>query len=329
MGRLTGLASLVSAAAFVASCSATASLAPSSPASPSTAPSSAASTHGPSPSPSPVPAPSLTPTAVDPELVLFADAVGDVVAGRIHGLRVYRDGTVLRGIGPGAITRLTPAAVDSLLAEVLGDPALGVGDIAPDPAHQAGFTSFIVMVRDSDALVRRGVTNASPPERRAEADRVIALVERLLALDTWLPPSSWVVPPQASEPWVPARYQLKVTDWGYPSQAPLQADVADVDWPLPGTPTDLGEPIDADDGYAPGDPNGPKATRCGVLGLEGALAVQAALNAGLGSPEIRITEQEWSVADLAWAERDSHLAISLHVLLPDDPQDCSVDTGWP
>jgi hypothetical protein len=290
-----------------------------------------ASSTSPSPDPSPSPSPDPTPpvpTAIDGELVLRADAVPDVTAGRVPGVSIYADGAVLlRGGDHGLVAKLTPEALDALWSEVLADPAIRGDDIGPPPDWAAGFVSYIVQVRDGDRLVRRGVTNAYPADRAAEAAAVMELVDRLQGLAAWLPDDAWLVAPGDATPWMPATYLLKVIDWGYVPDMPLPVDVADVAWPLAEAPTEIGQPFEL--GYPPDDPGAPRGSRCGVIDLATALAVQEALVPVAEALEDRIPVRERSMADLAWAEAGSFLTISLAAQLPDDPADCSADISWP
>lgn len=252
----------------------------------------------------------------------------DVTAGRIPGVSIYADGTVLlRGGAYGLVARLTPEALDALWSEVLADPNVSGDDIAPPPDWAAGFTSYIVQVRDGDGLVSRRVANAYPADQEAEATAVMALVDRLLALETWLPAEAWAVAPDDAEAWVPATYLLKIIDGGYVPDMPLPVDVVDIAWPLTEAPTEFGDPFDL--GYPPGDPGAPRGSRCGAIDLTTALAIQEALGPVIEYPEDRIPGKERLTVDLAWAEAGSFLTISLAAQLPDDPADCSADTSWP
>jgi len=66
-----------------------------------------------------------------------------------------------------------------------------------------------------------------------------------------------------------------------------------------------------------------------VVTLEEALAVQAAFRVALGDGEVNLPGPERLDVELAWAEGDSELAVSLVFQLPDDPPDCSLDKSWP
>ncbi|HUT00971.1 MAG TPA: hypothetical protein VM031_00845 [Phycisphaerae bacterium] len=189
-------------------------------------------------------------------LVLRADAIGDVVAGRVPGLSIYQDGTVLLRGDPGpVVARLTPEGLSTLMEETIASPAVSGGDIGPAPDYAAGFTWYFIAIRDLDRLIERSVANAAPADRKAEADAVIALVDRLLGLETWLPEAAWVVAPAVAEPWVPARYLLKVTDWGYTGDLALPVDLIDIEWPLAEALLAFGEPFDI--GSSPDDVGAP------------------------------------------------------------------------
>ncbi|HEX5589597.1 MAG TPA: hypothetical protein VFX65_04840 [Candidatus Limnocylindrales bacterium] len=241
--------------------------------------------------------------------------------GRMPDVSVYRDGTVLRRTDDGGdVMRLTSDGLAQVEA-VADDSGLlrASTDIGPDPNHAAGFTTYSITFAANGVTVRRSVANAFPEAFRAEAQRFIALADRLATLDRWLPASAWLIGPAGAEPWIPDRYVLKVIDWGYVPDLVPPVDFADVVWPLDEGPLEVGDPADMSD-------LGAAAARCAVLPLDDARWIEVALSAAFRDQRIPAAYLQ---ADLAWAERGSFLSIGLHVLLPDDADDCSLDPSWP
>jgi hypothetical protein len=278
--------------------------------------------------PSPIePAPTLVhspeplePTALDPLLALRVDIRPDVSAGRVPTLSVYRDGTVLQlsDFG-GEILRLTPDGLARLLSVAAESGLLEAsGDIDPDPGYAAGFVTYSITFDRAGTIVRRSVVNAFPESRRAEAERFIALADRLATPEAWLPVEAWLAGPTDAVPWVPDRYLLKVVDWGYVPDAVPPIDMSTIVWPLDAGLLEIGDPAVSELGAA--------AARCVVLTLTEARRVEAALVTAMGDQ--RIPEQ-YLAADLAWADRGSFVTVGLHALLPDEPSDCAVDKSWP
>lgn len=271
--------------------------------------------------------PPMAPTALDPVMALRVDIRPDVSFGRVPTLTAYRDGTVLRRSDRGGeILRLSADGLARLLAAAAGSGLLErSGDIGPDPSYQAGYTTYSIAFQRSGALVERSVVNAYPASRRAEAERLIALAERLATPETWLPAGAWVSGPAATVRWIPDRYFLDVVDWGYLPDVREPVDVADVAWPLDTGLLEVGQAVEL-------PALGPAAARCAVLQLVDARRVEAALVAALGAQripsEVRIPAEHLGV-DLAWTARSSWVSIGLYALLPDDPSDCSLDRSWP
>jgi hypothetical protein len=276
-----------------------------------------------SPSPSPSPSGPVA-TDVDPAVLLRVEIRPDVSAGRMPSMTVYRDGTVLRRADPdGRITRLTPAGLELLLAPATDSGLFAKsGEIRPDPGYAAGFVTYTIDLRQGEEMVNRSTTNVLlTPATKAESERIIALAERLDDLESWLPADAWDVGPASATPYVPSHYLLKVTAFKdqpgtvYPPQ-PL--DVADVEWPLPGS-------LDGFGALQEPPPLGAGTTsRCGVVSLTEAAAVERSLAAAPVTSGGELLQ-----ADLGWASSTSHVTVGLRPLLPDDALDCAVDLGWP
>jgi hypothetical protein len=227
-------------------------------------------------------------------------------------LTVYRDGTVLsRG---GRTTRLTPAGVGLLLAPAI-DSNLFVtsSDLGFEPGYVGGGASDIIELRRGDEIIRRSTPLAMAEATRAEAERIIALAERLDDHESWLPADAWATGPTSATRYIPPQFLLVTKFEDGPGRSDLALDVADVDWPLPGRLEDFGEAVAEP---APGVEGW--AWRCGPVTLAEALAVQRAL---AGAP-LR-SEGENVDADLDWAAAGRHVTVSLVPLLPDDPLDCA------
>ena len=262
-------------------------------------------------------------SSIDPVVLLRVEIRGDVSVGRIPALTVYRDGTVLRpDDSSGRITQLTPVGLGLLLAPATDSGLLATsGAIGPDPAYQGGFTSYSIELRRGEEIINRKTTNSLTPATRAEGERIIALAERLVDLESWLPADAWASGPASATPYIASDFLLKITVFKNQPGAeypPLLLDVADVDWPLAGRLEDFGQAL-AEPPLGAGS-----ASRCGLVTLEDATSVERALAAAPLVPAVERME-----ADLDWAEAKSRVSVSLAPLLPDDPRDCTVDGSWP
>ena len=221
----------------------------------------------------------------------------------------------------GRITRLSPEGVARLLAPAT-DSGLFVksGDIRPAPGYAAGFVTYTIDLRRGEQIVHRSTTNSRTEANLAEAERIIALAEHLDALESWLPAEAWATGPASAVPYISSQFLLKLTVFKdrpgavYP---PLPLDMADVDWPLDGRLEDFGKAL------AKPPLGAGTASRCGVITLAQAIAVQRALTVP-NVPTSLATQ-----VDLDWAAARSQITVSVSPLLPDDPRDCAVDRSWP
>ena len=68
-------------------------------------------------------------------------------------------------------------------------------------------------------------------------------------------------------------------------------------------------------------------SRCAVVTFADAFALQQGLAAAWSQPAIPVSER--MEATLEWRAVHTYVSMSLASLLPDDPRDCSVETGWP
>ena len=287
----------------------------------------AASTVTPSGEPAPsqpaTPSPSVpVASAIDAEVALRVEIRPDVSVGRMPLVTVYRDGTVLhRDDKGGRVTRLSATGLERLLAEATNSGLFVTsGKLGSDPTYQGGVTMYAIDLRRDAEVVRRETSNAMAPATRAEAERLIALAEHLDDLESWLPADAWATAPSASEPYLASNYLLKVTSFKQPGveYPPQTMDRTDVEWPLPGTFEGFGE-VAEDQPLGPGT-----SSRCGLLTLDEATAVQRALAA---APFVPMGEH--LQADLDWAPSIGHFTVTLIPLLPEDPLDCAVDLSWP
>jgi hypothetical protein len=274
-------------------------------------------------SPRPAPSPSAGPTAtaspsgpiastIDPLVLLRVNIVSDTHPGRYPSMTVYGDGSVVsRG---GQMTRLTPAGLERLMAPAVNsDLLVASGELDIDPAYVGGVPTWMIDLRRSDVIIRRSTTHSEAvvPSQRIEAERIIALVEQLAGRESWLPADAWATAPIAGARYVPARFLVVTRFEDGPGRTDLALDVADVDWPLGGRLEDFGTALGpAVDG---------ESSRCGLVTLPEALAVQQALTAAPVRPDGEDLD-----ADLDWASAGRHVTVSLVPLLPDDPADCAV-----
>jgi hypothetical protein len=285
-----------------------------------------ASTSAPSgelaPLPTATPPPSVpVASTIDAVVELRVEIRPDVSVGRMPMMTVYRDGTVLRrGNLGGVITRLSPDGLERLRTEAT-DSGLFVtsGELGSDPTYQGGVATYTIELRRGTEIIRRQTTNSMAPATRAEAERLIALAEHLADLESWLPADAWAIGPAAAEPYLASNYLLKVSTLKQPGAEypPADMDLADVDWPLPGSLAGFGK-VDESQSTDPGT-----SARCGPLTLSEATAVQAAL---AGAPWTDMGDR--LSAELDWGDT-GHVSVSLISLMPDDPVDCAVDNSWP
>lgn len=294
-------------------------------ASPSIAPTPAPSpSEAPTPSPGPVSLTDLAPNIPDPFVVVQANITGDVGAFRTPSLTVYRDGHVLFWSDGPRVAQLTIQGVDSLQALVLDAGFLSMAEIVPiDARYAGGYMSYVVALRHGDELVTRRTTNAPNPAHRAEADAIIALVERVVDVGHVLPGGAWAVPPGEAAAYVPSMLLFKVTAFDNPltdrSQARL--DVADVRWPFT-------TPLLGFGGLLADPPLGPGSTsRCAVVTLADAARIEQAIAPAPWGGWIPTSER--MSATLTWNAGHAHVKVSLEELLPEDSNDCAVDGSWP
>lgn len=281
-------------------------------------------TAAPTPSPEPVSLADLAPNVPDSFVIVQANLISDIGGSRTPALTVYRDGHVLFfGDGP-RVARLTTAGRDSLVALVLDAGFLSMAESVPvDTTYAAGYMSYVVALRQGDELVTRRTTNAPDPAHRAEADAIIALVERIVDVGHVLPGSAWAVPPGKAAAFVPSMLLFKVTAYDNPladrSQARL--DVADVRWPF-------ATPLLGFGGLLANPPLGPGSTsRCAVVTLADAASIEQAIAPAPWGGWIPTSER--MSATLNWNAGHGHVEVSLGELLPEDPNDCAVDGSWP
>jgi hypothetical protein len=239
----------------------------------------------------------------------------DTGAPRYPSLTVYRDGTVLSQ--DGRMARLTPAGLAQVLSTA-SDSNLFVasGDLGFEPGYVGGGARAVIELRRGDDVIRRSTPLATAVATRAEADRIIALAEHLVDLESWLPADAWATKPSADTMYVPTDYVLTVTvEKDRPGEGhPLAVvDIADIDWPLAGRLQDFGEP-QPDPGLGVGS-----SARCGTMTLAESIAVQRAL---AEAPLARETVSMRAVID--WAAAGSHVTVGIYPLLPEDPHDCTV-----
>lgn len=297
------------------------------------------STSTPVPSPLPTPTPTATtapvsladlaPTVLDPYVLLEANrGGGDMGGSRALNLTVYRDGTVLfrRDAGP-RVARLTTAGIDALMSLVLDAGFLSMPASVPiDPAYAGDFAIYVIRLRRGGSLVPRATSNVPAPGHRAEADAIIALVERVIDVGHVLPAAAWELAPDQAMPYVPTKLLFKVTTYDNPldpaDPGGATLDVAAVRWPFETPMLRYGDALDV-------APFGAGTTsRCAVVTLADAARIADAIAPAPWSDE-RIPTWERMSATLTWKAGHGHVDVSLAVLLPGEPDDCSVDGNWP
>ena len=249
--------------------------------------------------------------------MLRVNITSDTGRAGFPSMTVYRDGTVVSQ--GGAMTRLTPDGLVLLMAPALqSDLLVTSGEIDVDPAFVGGAAGSSIELRRGEVIVRRSTihADAAVPEQRTEAERIIALAERLADHESWLPADAWAVGPTSAARYTPVMFLLVMAIEDGPGGPDVVLDVADVEWPLPGRLEEFGQAeVEAVEGWA---------SRCGAVAPVEALAVQRAL----ATAPLR-SEGEHLDADLDWTASGKHLTVSLVPLLPDDPNSCSVVGNFP
>ncbi|HEX7950609.1 MAG TPA: hypothetical protein VF494_09695 [Candidatus Limnocylindrales bacterium] len=270
----------------------------------------------------------LAPTVLDPYVLLEANRSSDLGGSRALNLTVYRDGTVLlrQDAGP-RVARLTTAGVDGLMSLVLDADFLSMPVSVPiDPAYAGGFMSYVIRLRHDGTLVERATSNVPAPGHRAEADAIIALVERVIDIGHVLPATAWEGAPDETMPYVPTKLLFKVTTYDNPldpaDPGGAMLDVDAVRWPFETPMLRYGNVVDV-------APFGAGTTsRCAVVTLADAATIADAIAPAPWSDE-RIPTWERMTATLTWKAGHGHINVSLAVLLPGEPDDCAVDGSWP
>jgi len=275
----------------------------------------------------------ITPTAIDPVVLLRVSIVGEVTGpGWTPDLSVYADGNVIRPEPEGhrVVSRLGAGGLAALL-EVVDDSGLVEKDgfISWKPSYVGGFTTYGIEVRRGDKIIKQSTVDAAIALDRPAAERLIALVERLIDLEHLLPADAWTIAPGAATPFVPSLLLAKITrfDRPYLAGADELLDVGSVPWPLEGRLLDFGDEV-------AGPPMGAgTSSRCAPISLDDAVKIQAALAAAPwrdadGEVASSIPEATWMTAVFSTQDRAGHVYVSLVNLLPDE-DDCSSGPGWP
>ena len=258
-------------------------------------------------------------SSIDPVVLLRVDIGSDTGGYRYPSLTVYRDGTVLNR--SGRMTRLTPTGMERLtFATTNSGLFLASGDLGFEPGYVGGAATVFIELRRGDEIIRRSTPLAEAQATRDEALRIIALAERLIDHESWLPADAWAAGPASATVYAPSHFLMQVTvEANRAGLVGLPAlDVADVEWPLPGRMETFGVKFES--------PFSSAITRCGVIGLSEGLALERAIGA-----------RYWAVhpnagntfADLAWGAADSRVTIRRVSPLPGEQLECTADAlNW-
>jgi hypothetical protein len=284
-------------------------------------------THSPIATPATSHTPSSSPTtaSADPEVGVVAvliDIFGDVRGLPIPTLIVYEDGRVLRfieGTDQLGVRRLSGDGVEAVRRGLV-DTGFFERDArfvpAVPPSH--GFTSYVATVRSGNRTVTVLATNTTGA---VEAARFIALLERFVPLEAWLPDVLWR--DRGPEPYE-ARHFWLFTDSSpgvlatYPEPPVFTADLDDVAPSLPVSILDFGAPIPR---FVQDFPR----FRCGVVDAETAARVLSALAiVGYEMPPPGFGVSQF---DLGWRATNGTFSIWLQPLLPDTSPSCD-SVSW-
>ncbi|HYM53578.1 MAG TPA: hypothetical protein VEW45_08940, partial [Candidatus Dormibacteraeota bacterium] len=153
------------------------------------------------------------------------------------------------------------------------------------------------------------------PERAALAD----LAERLVDL-TWLPDQAWATREPA--PYAAAAFLLLGGDLSPFEVDPAAPDMANVAWPFPGTPDQLGGPFSSADGTQS------IIDRCMVIGLAELAALNAALVAA-GAQGLGAGDSIYGGDFIPWRERGIEVQLELRPLLPEETPTCAGKSQGP
>ena len=307
--RLTAL--LAGTVLIVTACTATTSPAPATP---------VGTSDGSHPPPTPIVTPTATATFADPNVGVVAvriDIYPDVRPFEIPTLSVYEDGRVLRQMERAdqlVVRHLTGDGVEAIRGELLDSGFFGRdAEFRPPVPPPHGFMTYAATVRTGGRTVTVVATNTAGT---SEATAFIALLERIVPLEAWLPDETWLdlhpEPYQARHFWLFTDSSPGVLAT-YPEPPSFTADVDDVARLFPIPIHEFGAPIPR---FVQDFPR----FRCGVIDPETAGRLLSVLQLrGYQAPPPGFLLAQF---DLSWRATNGIFMIWLQPLLPDTSPSC-------
>ncbi|MBI2780312.1 MAG: hypothetical protein HYX55_00770 [Chloroflexi bacterium] len=320
----TAIAIAASIVLIVASCGPGASPAPS--------PSTTASRTTPPATPPPTPTPTPTPAALEPITPTSGKALvrlemGASETGSTLALVLYDDGSLVDlATWPPSVRSLTEAGRDLVVGRVRDTGSFTKSHTIPAQPVAHGFGLFAVtLVVDGAPVTVRGTnitcdSDAPPVDCKDDPETrvMLALVDALVDVTTWLPPSAFRDGHTGRHPYLAAkarvtseRIALRPDDWTNPEQS-----LSLVNWPLETVPSDLGQPV-----QLASQPD--RTPRCGLIDGTRERAVRAAL-ARLGSQSLE--NDPWTTIWDIWSDGPALLRLTLRPYLPDEAASCEEST---
>jgi hypothetical protein len=276
------------------------------------------------PGPTSTPSEPATPGPIEPEAV-------SVRLARLQGIgpfeptvTLYESGRLLtldeqnrlveRRVTPAGSELVRQAMLDTGLFEGSADYVIEIRPGAEPPGMEVPFDRFSLATADGMVVV--GSMPFEDPTwivPSAERDALADLAERLVDL-SWLPDEAWATPEPA--PYAAAAFLLFGGDLPLVDVDPAAPDMANVAWPFPGSPDQLGRTFVSADGTQS------VMDRCLVIGPAARAALNSALAAG-GGQGLGSGAMLFGGDYIPWRERGIAVQLELRPLLPEETPTCA------
>lgn len=277
-----------------------------------------------SPSPSPVPSALPTPGPIEPETISVRLARLQGIGPFLPTLTLYESGRLLtldehnalveRRLTPDGVELVRQKMLDTGLFERSADHWFEVREGAEPPGMEVPVDLFKLVTEDGTVEVT-SVPYDDPswmvpsPQRDALSD----LAERLVDL-SWLHDEAWATREPA--PYAAPAFLLFGGDLPLVEVDPAAPDMANVAWPFPGSPDQLGGPFRSADGTQS------IIDRCTVIGERALAALNAALVAA-GAEGLGAGDSVYGGDFIPWRARGIEVQLELRPLLPEEAATCA------